>query len=79
YGRRGIRVNAICPGAVDTPMIHRIYPDKKGFQFLVEKNPMGKIASPEDIANTVLWLFSSMSAHVNGDVIFVDGGSSLTA
>ena len=79
YGRRGIRVNAISPGAVDTPMIHRIYPDKKDLQFLAEENPMGKIACPKDIANTALWLFSSMSAHVNGDVIFVDGGSSLTA
>jgi enoyl-[acyl-carrier-protein] reductase (NADH) len=38
---------------------------------------MGRIAFPEDISGTVLWLFSSMSAHVNGDVIFVDGGSSL--
>jgi len=45
---------------------------------LSEHNPIGRIAFPEDIANTVLWLFSSMSAHVNVDVIFVDGDSYLT-
>jgi NAD(P)-dependent dehydrogenase (short-subunit alcohol dehydrogenase family) len=77
HGKQGIRVNAVSPGAVDTPMIHRIYPDQKDVLALSKRNPMGKIASPEDIANTVLWLFSSMSAHVNGDVIFVDGGSSI--
>lgn len=77
HGKKGIRVNAISPGAVDTPMIHRIYPDKKDLFALSERNPMGRMALPKDIANTVLWLFSSMSAHVNGDVIFVDGGSSL--
>lgn len=77
HGKKGIRVNAVSPGAVNTPMIHRIYPDKKDLLALSEHNPMGRMAFPEDIAGTVLWLFSSMSAHVNGDVIFVDGGSSL--
>lgn len=77
HGKKGIRVNAISPGAVDTPMIRRIYPNEKDLKNLSEQNPLGRMADPEDIANTVLWLFSSMSAHVNGDIIFVDGGSSL--
>lgn len=77
YGKKGIRVNAISPGAVDTPMIHRIYPSEQDFKNVSEGNPLGRMAYAEDIANTVLWLFSSMSAHVNGDVVFVDGGSSI--
>jgi len=77
YGKQGIRINAISPGAVDTPMIHRIFPSEEDFKNISQQNPLGKIAYPEDIANTVLWLFSPMSAHINGDVIFVDGGSSI--
>lgn len=77
YGKKGIRINAISPGAVDTPMIHRIYPSEQDFKNVSEGNPLGRMAYPEDIANTVLWLFSSMSAYVNGDIIFVDGGSSI--
>ncbi len=78
YGEKGIRVNAISPGAVDTPMIHRIYPIEQDLKNISNQNPLRRIAYPEDIANTVLWLFSPMSAHVNGDVIFVDGGSSIS-
>ena len=77
HGKKGVRINAISPGAVDTPMIHRIYPGEEDFKNISEQNPLGRIAYPEDIANTVLWLFSPMSAHVNGNIIFVDGGSSL--
>lgn len=76
-GKRGVRINAISPGAVNTPMIHRIYPEKDDLSKVSQGNPLGKMAKPEDIANTALWLFSSMSAHVNGDVVFVDGGSSI--
>jgi len=72
YASHGIRVNAISPGAVDTPMIHRIYPDAQDIKKLNEGNPMGKMASPKDIANT------AMAAHVNGENVLVDGGSSLT-
>ncbi|MCH9626070.1 MAG: 3-beta-hydroxycholanate 3-dehydrogenase (NADP(+)) [Chlamydiales bacterium] len=77
YAQQGVRVNAISPGAVDTPMIRRFCPEEKDLKNLAVKNPLKRMAYPKDIANAVLWLCSSMSAHVNGDVMFIDGGSSL--
>ena len=77
HGPKGIRVNAISPGAVDTPMIHRIYSDESDFSNLAGNNPLKKIATPQDIAHNVLWLLSPMSSHINGDVIFVDGGKTI--
>lgn len=77
YAKQGIRVNAISPGAVDTPMIRRIYPEERDLNNLSAQNPLKRMAYSKDIANAVLWLCSSMAAHVNGDVIFIDGGSSL--
>lgn len=77
-GPHKIRVNAVSPGAVDTPMLLRVCSDsKEAVAGLGRKNPLGKIATPEEIAETIFWLCSPMSSHVNGEVIFVDGGSSL--
>lgn len=78
YGPSGIRVNAIAPGAVDTPMLRRIYPEStKEFKQLSEENPLKTIATPEEIAYNILWLCSPMASHINGEILFVDGGSSL--
>ena len=77
WGKRGIRVNAIAPGAVDTPMLKRIYPTEKDVEVLTQKNPLGKIATAEEIADITLWLLSPLTSHVNGNVMYVDGGSSL--
>lgn len=76
YGKYGVRVNAINPGAVDTPMLNRIY-SKEQLEEIKLSNPLSKIASPEDIAQTVLWLCSPMANHVNGVSLFIDGGSTL--
>lgn len=76
YGRFGVRVNSINPGAVFTPMLQRLY-DQGTIQKLQEANPLTKIATPRDIAQTVLWLFSPMANHINGTCIFVDGGAIL--
>jgi len=79
YGPSGIRVNAIAPGAVDTPMLRRIYPESsEEFKQLSEENPLKTIATPEEIAYNVLWLCSPMASHINGEILFIDGGSSLT-
>lgn len=77
HGKEGIRVNAISPGAVDTPMIHRIYPNKQDIAKLHQGNPTGRMAHAEDVANTALFLLSSLAAHINGEIVFVDGGSSI--
>lgn len=76
YGSSNIRVNVVSPGAVDTPMLQRAYPDVSVEQ-MSKANPMGKIATPVDIANAVLWLCSPIAKYVNGANIVIDGGFSI--
>ena len=78
HGRQGIRVNCICPGDVDTPML----PDdarRRGLeweQYLqgAANRPMGRIGTPEEIAKTVLFLASDDSSFMTGAALVVDGG-----
>jgi NAD(P)-dependent dehydrogenase (short-subunit alcohol dehydrogenase family) len=72
-GKYSIRINAINPGAVDTPMLRRIFPGEK-FDHVKEGNPLGKIAQPKDIAEAALWLCSPSAGHLNGASIAIDGG-----
>ncbi len=74
YGPYGIRINAINPGAVETPMIRRIFSDEMLME-LKEKNPLKKIAEPQDIAEAVLWTCSPKAKHINGTLFTIDGGS----
>lgn len=67
-----IRVNSIAPGWVSTPMIEGN--SQQFYDKLAETNPLGRIAHPEDIANTIKFLLSSDSDYINGQVITVDGG-----
>ncbi len=75
YARQGVRVNAICPAAVDTPM-HQLSTggDPEVDKAWAEANPMGYIAKPEEIAECALWLSSPAASHVNGVALAVDGG-----
>jgi len=75
YGARGIRVNAICPGTARTPMIASAvdaFPDLR--DDLVSRLPIGRLATPEEIAEATLWLCSDASSFVLGAAIPVDGG-----
>ena len=72
-GKYGIRINAISPGAVDTPLLRRVYPQEILDQ-LIKNNPLGKIAQPRDIAQAIFWLSSPSSGHVNGTSFALDGG-----
>lgn len=69
---QGIRVNAIAPGFIDTDMAHSITPEK--FAERVASIKMGRIGSPEEVANVALFLASDLSSYVTGQVIGVDGG-----
>jgi NAD(P)-dependent dehydrogenase (short-subunit alcohol dehydrogenase family) len=73
YGPQGIRINSIQPGAVDTPMLRRIYSAKELAQWKKE-NPLGRIATPDDIAEAILWASSPKARHMNGASITIDGG-----
>lgn len=71
-GRRGIRVNAVAPGFIETDMTAVLTDEQKE---LAAKNiTLGRMGQPEDIANTALFLASDMSAYITGQVISVDGG-----
>ncbi|HUZ22514.1 MAG TPA: SDR family NAD(P)-dependent oxidoreductase [Streptosporangiaceae bacterium] len=78
HGPQGIRVNAVCPGDTDTPML-REEARQLGIdagQFLAEAadRPLGRMGSPREIAQAVLWLASDASSYVTGTAIPVDGG-----
>lgn len=71
-----IRVNVVNPGAVDTPMLNRLY-NAEQLENIKSSNPLKTIAEAKDVASTLLWLCSSSSKHVNGASIIVDGGAVL--
>lgn len=74
YGRRGIRSNTVCPGAIWTPMTASIYDDKNRVQAMSERTPIPRIGMPEDISYACLFLLSDGSEFVTGTDMMVDGG-----
>ncbi|MFO1312226.1 MAG: 3-oxoacyl-ACP reductase FabG [Burkholderiales bacterium] len=71
-GRKGIRANAICPGFVETPILASM--PEKVVKMMEDRVPMGRLAKPEEIANTYAWLASDEASYINGAVIEVSGG-----
>lgn len=75
YSRAGIRVNAVCPGVIDTPMVERLVAERpKMEQRLVAVEPIGRKGKPEEIAEAALWLCSDKASFVTGCAMAVDGG-----
>lgn len=75
YAARGIRINAICPGAVQTPMVaDMIAKEGLTIETMVSGLPIGRLGRPEEIASTVLWLCSPGAGFVIGHALAVDGG-----
>ena len=76
YGRKGIRVNAVCPGSTRTPMVEGFSGgDPKVEEVMAAASPMRRLAEPEEIARTVVWLCSDEASFVNGHALAVDGGA----
>lgn len=71
-GARGITVNAICPGLVDTEMVADLTDAQRAY--MVDNTPLGRAATPDDIAGVVRFLLSDEAAYISGAVIAVDGG-----
>ena len=74
-GRHGIRVNAVCPGFIETSIL-RSMPEKV-VRALVERVPLGRLGKPEEIANTFAFLASDEASYINGAVIEVCGGMTI--
>jgi NAD(P)-dependent dehydrogenase (short-subunit alcohol dehydrogenase family) len=75
YAKQGIRVNAVCPGAIDTPMIDRFTRgDASARAAMDAMHPMGRMGRPEEIAEVAIWLCSDRASFVTGHALPVDGG-----
>lgn len=75
YAKQNIRVNAVCPGVIDTPMIDRFTgDDPETREQLAAAKPMGRIGQPIEIAETVVFLCSNAASFITGQAIAVDGG-----
>lgn len=78
HAREGIRVNAVCPGSVDTEMIHAAWEKfgdvEKARHLWGEKHPLGRIAQPEEVARVVLFLAGDDASFITGTALAVDGG-----
>jgi NAD(P)-dependent dehydrogenase (short-subunit alcohol dehydrogenase family) len=72
YAKSGIRINAVAPGLVKTPMISEI--KEEFMEKLKSMHPIGRIAEPEEIAEAVVWLLSDKASFVVGHTLSVDGG-----
>lgn len=72
FSKSNIRVNAVCPGVIHTPMLERF--TKGDEQAMAAQVPMGRIGKPEEIADSVVWLCSDRASYVTGQAIAVDGG-----
>jgi len=75
YTARGIRINAICPGAIETPMVaDMIAKEPETMKEITKEQPIGRLGQPEEIASTVLWLCSPGASFLIGHALAVDGG-----
>tara|TARA_B000000441_G_scaffold96341_1_gene67024 strand:- start:1187 stop:1936 length:750 start_codon:yes stop_codon:yes gene_type:complete len=77
-GQKGIRVNAVAPGPIPTPGTMRVV-DEEGWEKRLQRSPLGRLSTVEGVAQVVLFLASDASDCVNGDVLFADGGRSISA
>lgn len=76
FGTQGVRVNAIFPGIIETPMTQALSSSKDLLDQLVQATPLQRLGQPEDIANAVLFLSSDESSYITGAELTIDGGFS---
>jgi NAD(P)-dependent dehydrogenase (short-subunit alcohol dehydrogenase family) len=74
FAPHGIRINAVCPGAIRTPMLMRHIPDAEAEERWKTLEPVGRMGAPEEVAAAVVWLCSDAASFVTGSTLAVDGG-----
>jgi NAD(P)-dependent dehydrogenase (short-subunit alcohol dehydrogenase family) len=78
YAQSNVRINAVCPRIIDTPMMQWFSGDTpEGRARVIAQEPVGRMGKPEEIAATVLWLCSDAAAFVVGHGMVVDGGQTV--
>jgi len=74
HAAAGIRVNAICPGTIETPPVQRMMADPGFLELNLSAHALGRLGRPEEIANAAVWLASDEASFVTGEALLVDGG-----
>ena len=74
FGQKGVRINSICPGYIETPIITERLAQTTGRKFLINLNPIGRLGQPEEVAAVAAFLASDAASFMTGAAIPVDGG-----
>jgi NAD(P)-dependent dehydrogenase (short-subunit alcohol dehydrogenase family) len=77
WAKDGIRVNAVCPGVIDTPMSATAASDPQIRAIIEQMTPMGRMGRPEEVAAAVLWLCSEQASFITGHPLVIDGGATV--
>jgi NAD(P)-dependent dehydrogenase (short-subunit alcohol dehydrogenase family) len=79
HAAQSIRVNVLCPGPIDTPMLRRSierHEDSRAYeQMIIDETPLHRVGNPEEIARVALFLFSDDSSYMTGSTVVADGGA----
>ncbi len=74
YARHGVRVNCLCPGATDTPLLRRLQAERPDPEAFASAHPIGRYAAPDEIAAAAVFLLSDEASYVLGSALVADGG-----